>query len=336
MKRRNLILSILLAAQLLLVIFIYNTGNKEQKEAITLTDFEPANVVSLEIADSYGSSTNLVKKDGAWLIDPPEDYPADSGRIESALKKLSDIRSDRLVTTSRGSQGRLRVSDEKFNRRITISESDGKKHQIYLGNSQGKGVYARLGGSDEVVFANGLSSWEFATSPRSWWKTDIVDIATESMNRVTITNSHGTIKLLRNKKGMWTDDSGKILDQDKVKRLLLSLKNTRLSQYLKKDTDKKLDKVEASIRIVPAKGKEIVIEIGPEEEKEHIVRTNLSEHLLKVRSSELKQILNADINEIEAAKKTPPPEKSSSNATASAVSPAAGAEIAAANATSGR
>ena len=301
MNRRNTILGIVLIAQLVLVIFLYNSGSSEHKSEITLTDFEPENIISLTISDSYGSSTKLQKQDGKWLIDPPENYPADKERVKSALKKLANLKSERLVSSSKGSHGRLRVGKENFNRLISLEDSGGNKYQIFLGTTQGRGVYARKGGSDDVVFVNKLSSWEFATSPRSWWKTSMVDFTTDAVNRLELKNSKGIISIARDSNGRWVDKSGATLDQDKVKKFLLAIKNIRLSEYLGKNTSSKLDKAEATLKISLEKGKEITIEIGPEENSQRLVRASNIAHLLKVRSSELKKILEARADDFKSA-----------------------------------
>ncbi len=295
MNRRNAVLSVLLAAQLMLVLLIYWPQQQGNASAITLLNIDPDQVDSMIISDGYGSSITIKKQGDAYVIDPPESYPADARRVRSALKKLSHLVSHRLVSTSKGSQGRLRVSDERFNRRIRLVDSGGKAHVIYLGTTQGKGVYARAGDSDKVVFVNALSSWEFATSPRSWWKTALVDITPGAVNSLELKNSHGTLVIKRNSDDRWTDGTGKLLDQDKVRELLLAVQNIRLSEYLKKDTDKKLGKVDASLKISTGRGRHIFIEIGPEKNSERIVRTSADPHLVKVRSFELKQVLNAKL-----------------------------------------
>ncbi len=312
MNRRNIGLSILLAAQLVLVLVIYWPREAGRVSEITLLDVEQGKVASLVISDDYGSSITLERKGDAWIIDPPENYPADAERVRSTLRKLSHLVSKRLVSSSRGSHGRLRVSDEKFNRKLKLIDSDGKEHVIYLGTAQGKGVYAREGKSDDVVFIDNLSSWEFATSPRSWWKTTVVDVDPGALKGVEIHNANWAFVLSRDMDGNWTDEAGTALDQDKVKKLLRQIKNIRLSEYLKRDTDKKLEKVEASLKLVPAKGRAITVEIGSEDNSERLVRASTEGHLLKVRSSELRHVLDAKPADFKLGKR-PEPAKSVEN-----------------------
>jgi hypothetical protein len=322
MNRRNTILCALLAAQLVLVLVIYWPREAADTSAgITLIDVAPEKVASIIISDGYGSDITISRERDAWVIDPPENYPADTERVRSALRKISHLQSSRLVSSSKGSQGRLRVSDEKFNRKIRLVDTDGKEHVIYLGTTQGKGVYARSGNSDDVVFIDNLSSWEFATSPRSWWKSIIVDIAPDAVNEIDIRNSHGQFRITRNRDDRWIDASGAVLDQDKVKRLLLAVKNMRLSEYVKKDADHKLKKTDASLKLVLAKGNPVTMEVGPEDKSERLVRASTDEHLMKVRSSELKQILDAKIDDLKPESK---PENKSEEAKSQADSKAEG------------
>ena len=303
MNRRNMILCALLALQLVLVLIIYWPGKAGHTKGVTLIDVQPEKVASIVISDGYGSSLTLTKQEDGWVIDPPENYPADPERIKSVLHKISHIEAARLVSTSKGSQGRLMVSDEKFNRRLKLIDKNGREQVLYLGTTQGRGVYARSSDSDDVMFVNRLSSWEFATSPRSWWKSSVADVSPDALNQVEITNSNGTFKIHRDSKDMWVDASGNVLDQDKVKRLLLSVKNIRVSEYLSKKTDKKLDKTDAVLKLVPAKGSPIILEIGPEEKSERLVRASTDSHLLKVQSSELKQVLEAKVQNLKAEQK---------------------------------
>jgi len=300
MNRRNTILCALLALQLVLVLIFYWPGEAERSSRITLIDVEPEKVASLVISDDYGSSIILRKAGDHWVADPPENYPVDAERVKSVLRKVSHLESTRLVSSSRGSHGRLRVSDEKFNRLLKLVDTEGNEHVIYLGTTQGRGVYARSGRSDDVVFIDNLSSWEFATSPRSWWKSSVVDLAPDALNQVEITNGNGTFKILRNSRDMWTDSAGKVLDQDRVKRLLRAVKDIRVAEYLPKNTDKKFEKSDAVIRLVPAEGSEITIEIGREEKSERLARVSTEQHLFMVRSSNVKQLLDARVDELKA------------------------------------
>ena len=189
------------------------------------------------------------------------------------------------------------MSPEKFNRHLTITHGDGKTLDLYLGNAQGRGVYARRGDSDEVVFLDKLSFWSFATSPRSWWKTRVVDLGPGALKSVEISNGNGSFVISRNQDGNWTGESGAELDQARVEELLGSLKKLHVSEYLKKDSGEKIDKPEATLRLVPNRGDTVTLVIGSavDDKPDRLVSVSTDSHLIKVRGGDVAGIVSANI-----------------------------------------
>lgn len=300
MNRRNTMLAALLAVQVVLILILYWPGEAERTSEIKILDVDPSSITSLTISDGYGSSLVLEHRGRKWFIDPPEDYKADAKRVRTALKKIAHLSSTRLVSSARGSHARLSVSADKFNRRLQVVDSNGEKHVIYLGTAMGRGVHARNEDSPDVVFLPGLSFWEFATTPRSWWKSSLVDLDQSALKDVELSNSHGTMHLERNQDGNWTDESGTALDQAGVRQFLDGIKNIRVLDYISSDTDKKLETPIAVIRLVSAKGDEIILQVGPAMEKtDKTDKMDNSDHLIKISTDKhLAKISNTDAGRI--------------------------------------
>ena len=297
MNRKNMILGALLAVQTVLVIIFYWPEKGGQAPAVTLTDIDPSSVTELRIEDGYNATITLTRKGDNWFIDPPENFPADAAKVKDTLGRIAHLSSSRLVSRSKGSYGRLRVSPEKFNRHLTITHGDGKALDLYLGNAQGRGVYARRGDSDEVVFIDKLSFWSFATSPRSWWKTRVVDLGPGALKSVAISNGNGSFVISRSQDGNWTGESGAELDQARVEELLGSLEKLHVSEYLKKDSGEKIDKPAATLRLVPDRGDPVTLIIGSgkDEKSDRLVSVSTGSHLIKVRGGDVADILSASI-----------------------------------------
>ncbi|MEW8438320.1 MAG: DUF4340 domain-containing protein, partial [Candidatus Thiodiazotropha taylori] len=77
------------------------------------------------------------KKAGAWVLPDMADFPVNSDKVQQFFDRLEALRSDTPVATSDGARERFKVSDEQFERRITLTQSDETLARLYLGSSPG-------------------------------------------------------------------------------------------------------------------------------------------------------------------------------------------------------
>lgn len=110
----------------------------------------------------------LVKEGDTWLLPELGKFPADSKRVNTMLEKITSSKTDAPIATTAGAKARFKVSDEAFERRITLAQNDKTLATIYLGSSPGfRRSYVRAGGED-AIFALELTAYELPVQLADW------------------------------------------------------------------------------------------------------------------------------------------------------------------------
>ncbi|MEJ2689282.1 MAG: DUF4340 domain-containing protein, partial [Deltaproteobacteria bacterium] len=203
MSRKNLLLGVILLVQAAFVVYTLMPAKQSAaKEKTFITQIGKDAVTGLTIADDK-QSLEIFKQDGKWLVDREHKYPADPGKVEAFIGKLVNLKSDRLVTTTAASHVRLKVADQLFNKKVTISAGD--RHVIlFFGTSPtNKTLHVRLDKENEVYLARGLSAWEIQANSGSWWLGKYIDLAADKIASLTVTNSQGSFTLDHKDDGTW-------------------------------------------------------------------------------------------------------------------------------------
>lgn len=301
MSIRNVLLALLLGLQIVLIGYFYKPGEKSTLETVRFFDLSPSAVSSLRLADGQGESVTLSKENGTWLIAPPENYPANSDRIGSVLEKLTSLASSQLVSSSKGSFSRLKVAEQNYNRRIDLKGADDATHTLFLGTDQGSsGTHVRRADMDMVYFVPGLSSWEFGTDPRSWWRSLLVDIPADDLTGLQLVGAH-TLNLLKNETGVWTDTDGTPLDQEKVTDLIDTARSITLSEYLPKDSDNKIEENALTLTLTGKNGETTNIVFGPKRESnDHLARRDKENHLTVINNANIEALFSTTLDELQA------------------------------------
>ncbi|MDA8165220.1 MAG: DUF4340 domain-containing protein [Desulfobacteraceae bacterium] len=313
MNNRNRILLVLLALQLALIGYSYWPDSKAAApEFVFFKDLEPRDVHRIVIADDNGGKITLSRAKTGWEITAVSGpgaepsmrlpLPAEDAKVESLLKRLTGLASRHLVSRTQGSQGRLKVADDQFVRRIELDTPGGDPKTIYLGSAPSfKTIHARAGGSNEVYLAEGITAWDASAELPSWWRTDYLAMDPEKLQAVTIANKEGTLQLVRGERGWQLADraEGEILSQAAVAQLLNQVSHLTASDYIGREGEVR----EAahglnnpSARLVLDTGEESVeLRIGPEVSgsDERVVKSSASPYYVKVAALRLKPLLTA-------------------------------------------
>ncbi len=110
----------------------------------------------------------LVKEGEAWLLPELEKFPADSNRVNTLLGKVLGSKPNTPIAVTSGAKTRFKVSDEAFERRITLAQDDTTLATLYLGSSPGpRRSYVRTGGED-AIFALELAAYEMPVQLADW------------------------------------------------------------------------------------------------------------------------------------------------------------------------
>ena len=185
MKSRIIVLSGVLAAQLVLAAALNLTGEEygafqaEEK----LLSFNKQKLDGLRIED--GTDNVLLKKqEGKWLLPVSGDFPASQRNVEQLLDKLATLEKGWPVAKTRSAAQRFRVDEEQFERKLVLVYDDDEQATLFVGSSPGfRKVYVRAGDGDEI-FAVDFNTWEADAKADNWIDKDILALDESNVERV--------------------------------------------------------------------------------------------------------------------------------------------------------
>ena len=185
MKSRILILSGVLAAQLIFAAVLNLTGEEygafqaEEK----LLSFNKQKLDGLRIED--GTDNVLLKKqEGKWLLPVSGDFPASQRNVNRLLDKLATLEKGWPVARTRGAARRFAVDKEQFERKLVLLSDDDAQATLYVGSSPGfRKVYVRPGDGDDI-FAVDFNIWEADAKADDWIDKDILKLDQSMVERI--------------------------------------------------------------------------------------------------------------------------------------------------------
>ncbi len=185
MKSRIMVLSGVLAAQLVLAAALNLTGEEygafqaEEK----LLSFNKQELDGLRIEDGTDSVV-LKKQGGKWLLPVSGDYPASQRNVNRLLDKLAAMEKGWPVAKTRGAAQRFTVHEDQFERKLVLLSDDDTQATLYVGSSPGfRKVYVRRGDGDEI-FAVDFNTWEADAKADNWIDKDILALDESNVERV--------------------------------------------------------------------------------------------------------------------------------------------------------
>ncbi len=185
-------LSGILSVQLLLALGIYfmNAKPADFQGDQPFVAFATDDVTRLRIDGS--DSHVLIEKTGThWTLPNLEGVKASEKKITKVLENLSEVKSGWPVAQSHASHTRFDVSDDKFQRKISLFNGEKTLSTIYLGTSPGyRSAHARKEG-DDAIFSVRLANHEFPAEAKAWL--DKAQLSLESYDAV-MTDSFSLVK----------------------------------------------------------------------------------------------------------------------------------------------
>ncbi|GKS63382.1 hypothetical protein YTPLAS72_06860 [Nitrospira sp.] len=110
----------------------------------------------------------LVKEGETWLLPEREKFPAASNRVNTLLGKILGSKPGAPIAVTSGAKTRFKVSNEAFERRMTLAQNDKTLATLYLGSSLGpRRSYVRADGHD-AIFALELAAYEMPVQLADW------------------------------------------------------------------------------------------------------------------------------------------------------------------------
>jgi len=176
MTRFNQLLAGGLTLQIVIAGAIY-MGNRPPAAdhvQMALLNTEQHNIDHITIAESDGKQTELKKVNGQWQLPDYFDLPADQQKVDNILDTLKHTQSGWPVATTESGRERFEVADDKFQKRIVLSDGDKALQTLYLGTSPGfRQLHVRRAG-EEDVYSVKLNSYDFPDQSDKWLNTNLL------------------------------------------------------------------------------------------------------------------------------------------------------------------
>lgn len=155
---------------------------------------DSAKIASIDVGRGT-DRLKLAQKDGRWVIDSANGYPADAQAVRKFVVAVSEADLVERKTAKKDLHKMLGVADGDAGgsaRDIRFADEKGSLvGELLVGNtradapdSNGGGTYIRRPGSDQVWLVN--RALEASTSLRDWAKTKLIDLPTESIESVSL------------------------------------------------------------------------------------------------------------------------------------------------------
>lgn len=188
MEKTIKLLTLLLGVQLLLALGLGLSGQVSVAHAgkQTLVDVAKDKVDRLVLEEPDKPRLVLVKRDGVWRLPEADDFPADARRVAQLLDKLAGLKPGVPVAASTGAQQRFKVSEDAFERRITLG-ADGKTLvTLYLGTSPAvRRLHARAG-DDDAIYAVELALHEIPVRAADWQDKTVLRIPAARVEAIQV------------------------------------------------------------------------------------------------------------------------------------------------------
>ena len=169
MNRLTHILSLVLAAQLMLVAIVFwpESSATDSESAAALINLDTGNITRLVISDQ---ETSLVvsRRDEDWALPEYHHLPVDPARISSALDTLPTLTRGFPVAQTPGAQQRFEVAEDNYQRKIQFVDETENIGILYLGTSPGfRKVHVRLDGED-AIYSVEFNTFDLPATETEW------------------------------------------------------------------------------------------------------------------------------------------------------------------------
>ncbi len=170
MKKTIQWLAVLLGAQLLLALTLGLSGTAlaPTHGAGPLLAFDKTTIDRITFEGPEQAKVVLAKKEGRWQLPDVGDFPADGTRVAQLLDRLAGLKGGDVVAATSGAHARFKVSDEAFERRITLAKGDAPQATLYLGTSPAlRRLHARKQGENDVHIVE-LAVYDVPVKAADW------------------------------------------------------------------------------------------------------------------------------------------------------------------------
>lgn len=191
-------------------------------------------ITDLVVSDSAGTSLAFHKTDEGWVMPDKANYPAKESEITKTLEGLLDTTTSRLVTKTATSHRSLKVAEDAFERKLTVTTADGSTYEVLVGTLASTAAnHVRLLPGDEVYLSSELAYYRIYTTLSSWADTAFVALTSTDVTSLALENANGVFKFESFDNVTWKMDgvpSGREFNENNLSSLVSRLSTLRLEE----------------------------------------------------------------------------------------------------------
>ena len=285
LSRRKAIYLILIIA-LSLMLLVQRIGGGSTVPALPVFDGE---VVSLVI-EGPRETLNLRTDGGEWLIGE-ERFPADSGKVITLIKKITDLRLLERV----GSSGYLepyQLSDGEV-LRVTITTAGDLARTVLLGKASptGRQTYVRFPDKNEVLLAAGTLRRDFEVEIDDLRNKEILTVRADTIRRLVVTVPPAPGLELYREGDTWATPTEETPDTEKVEAYLRNLTTLIASGFPRDAVD--TGELLLHIELETEEGDQFVEIIGESPDGEYLARSSETPYIFTVAGFKGEQLIES-------------------------------------------
>ncbi|MBE0583324.1 MAG: DUF4340 domain-containing protein [Desulfofustis sp.] len=224
MQRIITLAAVLLVVQIVLAAVTMTGGNRKYSAFVPeapFLDFDPRQVVSLQISDGEGTQVTLKKGESGWVMPEFNNAPADTGRIDELLQRLAAEKKGFAVATTPSAAPQFKVAPAEFSTHMVLAGETATLADFYVGTSAGyRRSHVRNSTEDDIVVIN-IGGFEIEPAREQWLDKNVLKRDRDQV----ISLSFPEFTLLRGEQG-WSLDNpqpGETLAAAAVEELLDSV-----------------------------------------------------------------------------------------------------------------
>lgn len=239
------ILSLLLAAQLALTIYLYWPQSTQRGGPLTLLPAVQRSAVQSLTIDGESSSLSLSRDGADWALD--SGLPADPAKVDTLLAALLESDPGYPIANSESAARRFEVAKDDFERRITLTLGDGSQRIAYLGSSPAfRKVHARAA-DDDAVHVLELNSFDAPTAAAGWLDRRLLAMA--AIDSATL----GALRLRLGEDG-WAMADGSPVDAQAAEDLVQALAALQVTGMAAAESSDSVSEENRRLSLVAASG----------------------------------------------------------------------------------
>ncbi len=184
------LLFIILSLQVVLTgIVFYSYGYfSTEPETISLIGLKKDNIKKIILEGPSSKKVELENTNGKWVLPKKNNFPANSAQINQLLDRLTETKLGSKISQQASSHSRLRVSEEEFERKLTISNDEQRQTTIFFGSAPSlRQSHARILDKDEVYIVK-FSANDIDILSNDWLKKDIFVISQSQIKKIKYQN----------------------------------------------------------------------------------------------------------------------------------------------------